>query len=225
MMFEESADDPSLKSFLEDVALVSDIDNYESTANAVTLMTIHSAKGLEFETVFLPGFEEGVFPSQQVMFGSEKEMEEERRLAYVAVTRAKKQLIITYANTRLLYGKTSSNPLSRFATEIPKECVTIEQPVKAPFCNNVSESKRKFVKSRDSFIRNTSSVSARQDAAETPCETLNIAVGDKVSHFTFGEGVVTTVLELSGGDALYGIKFSDGTVRKLMGKFAKLKKL
>jgi DNA helicase-2/ATP-dependent DNA helicase PcrA len=142
MMYEQRTRDngetPTLKGFLEEVALISDVDNLDEEKDACTLMTVHSAKGLEFNTVILPGFEEGVFPGTQTMSGTNADMEEERRLAYVAVTRAKKKLIICHANTRLLYGKTSSNQLSRFALEIPKELVVIEQPMKTVYNHNAS---------------------------------------------------------------------------------------
>ncbi|MBR0303633.1 MAG: UvrD-helicase domain-containing protein, partial [Clostridia bacterium] len=118
--YEESADEPSLSEFLEDVALVSDVDRYDESAKAVVLMTIHSAKGLEFPVVFLPGMEEGLFPGYQSIF-DESEIEEERRLAYVAITRAKSVLYITCAHERMLNGSTQYNRPSRFVDEIPDE--------------------------------------------------------------------------------------------------------
>ena len=116
--YEEGTAEPSLSEFLEDVALVSDIDKYDESADAVVLMTIHSAKGLEFPCVFLPGWEEGIFPGFQSIMNPE-ETEEERRLAYVAITRAKKELFITYVHQRMLNGSTQYNQKSRFAKEIP----------------------------------------------------------------------------------------------------------
>ncbi len=116
--YEEGTAEPSLSEFLEDVALVSDIDKYDESADAVVLMTIHSAKGLEFPYVFLPGWEEGIFPGFQSIMNPE-EIEEERRLAYVAITRAKKELFITYVHQRMLNGSTQYNQKSRFAKEIP----------------------------------------------------------------------------------------------------------
>ena len=110
---------PSLENFLEEVSLMTDIDNYDNNANAVTLMTMHSAKGLEFPIIFLPGFEEGIFPGNQAIYNPE-ELEEERRLAYVGITRAKKELYIINAETRMLFGSTSRNKPSRFSLEIPE---------------------------------------------------------------------------------------------------------
>ncbi len=216
--FEETAEDKSLEAFLSEVALIADVDNYDEDANAVTLMTIHSAKGLEFPIVFLPGFEEGVFPGDQSTF-NDKELEEERRLAYVAITRAKKQLVITHTNTRLLYGQTRQNALSRFAMEIPKSIVKIEQPVKTVY-NNVSEAKRRYAASQEAFLKNTG-------RAEKP---INIKTGndlfkegDRVLHVIFGEGTVVSAKPM-GGDALYEIDFDTAGTKKLMATFAKLKK-
>lgn len=118
--YEESTETPSLSEFLEDVALVSDVDRYDETADAVVLMTIHSAKGLEFENVFLPGWEEGVFPGYQSIINPD-EIEEERRLAYVAITRAKKRLFITHVKERMMNGSTQYNQCSRFLNDIPAE--------------------------------------------------------------------------------------------------------
>ena len=117
---------PSLIGFLEENALVADVDRYDDTADAVVLMTIHSAKGLEFPIVIIPGFEDGIFPSIQTAVGTEDDMEEERRLAYVALTRAKEQIYIIHTKSRLLYGHTQYNPVSRFVSEIPEEYVDLE---------------------------------------------------------------------------------------------------
>ncbi|MBQ4648562.1 MAG: UvrD-helicase domain-containing protein [Clostridia bacterium] len=220
MAFEEQSETPDLDTFLGEIALVTDIDNYDTEANAVTLMTIHSAKGLEFPTVFLPGFEEGVFPGDQSV-QSEKELEEERRLAYVAITRAKKQLIITHTNTRLLYGQTKQNALSRFATEIPKHLVTIEQPVKTVY-SNVSEAKRRYVSSQESFIKNTRMAPVEKKPSKPTFQMLS--QGDAVEHLVFGKGKINNVTDM-GGDALYEIEFDTVGTKKIMATYAKLKKL
>ena len=120
-------EDPSLVGFLEETALVADVDRYDESADAVVLMTIHSAKGLEFPHVILPGMEDGLFPGIQTITAGEAEMEEERRLAYVAITRAKKQLYVMHTRSRMLYGQTTYNPLSRFVSEIPS--ALIDKPV------------------------------------------------------------------------------------------------
>ena len=111
--------------FLEEAALVSDIDNYDTGADAVVLMTVHSAKGLEFPVVFLPGMEEGLFPGMQTLHDP-KELEEERRLAYVALTRAKEKIYISHVRERMLFGHTQYNQLSRFVKEIPEELISDE---------------------------------------------------------------------------------------------------
>jgi len=116
-------DEPTLTGFLEETALVADVDRYDESADAVVMMTIHSAKGLEFPIVFLPGMEDGLFPGMQTITSSESEMEEVRRLAYVAITRAKKELYMIHTRTRLLYGQTAYNPVSRFVSEIPSSLV------------------------------------------------------------------------------------------------------
>ena len=116
-------EEPTLTGFLEETALVADVDRYDETADAVVLMTIHSAKGLEFPIVFLPGMEDGLFPGMQTITAGESEMEEERRLAYVAITRAKKALYAIHTRNRLLYGQTMYNPVSRFISEIPSSLV------------------------------------------------------------------------------------------------------
>ncbi len=124
-------EEPTLVGFLEETALVADVDRYDESADAVVMMTIHSAKGLEFPIVFLPGMEDGLFPGMQTITAGESEMEEERRLAYVAITRAKKELYLLHTKNRLLYGQTMYNPVSRFVSEIPTDLV--EQPAETPF--------------------------------------------------------------------------------------------
>ena len=119
-------EEPTLTGFLEETALVADVDRYDESADAVVMMTIHSAKGLEFPIVFLPGMEEGLFPGMQTITAGDVEMEEERRLAYVAITRAKKELYMIHTRNRLLYGQTMYNPVSRFVSEIPSEL--LEKP-------------------------------------------------------------------------------------------------
>ena len=116
-------EEPTLTGFLEETALVADVDRYDETADAVVMMTVHSAKGLEFPIVFLPGMEDGLFPGMQTVMAGESDMEEERRLAYVAITRAKRELYVLHTRSRLLYGQTMYNPVSRFISEIPQKLV------------------------------------------------------------------------------------------------------
>ena len=220
--YEERSEEPSLIGFMEEVALVSDVDKYDADADAVVLMTIHSAKGLEFPIVFIPGFEEGVFPGIQAM-DVPSEMSEERRLAYVAITRAKKRLIITFTAERMLYGRTSHNALSRFVQrEIPKDLVF-----------------------SDSFIRTTprptwqtggyprkpmanSELNRRVEPTKPRTATSfgidRFPVGARVSHPTFGAGTIESVRDM-GGDILYTVHFDDGATKKLMATYARLKKL
>lgn len=135
VQFEEQAENPSLAEFLLDVSLVSDVDKYDESADAVVLMTIHSAKGLEFPVVFVPGAEEGIFPGYQSIFDN-SEIEEERRLCYVALTRAKKMVYLLHARERMLNGSTQFNRLSRFVSEIPPELLDEE--------DRTSDSLRRF---------------------------------------------------------------------------------
>lgn len=223
--YEDGAEDPSLSEFLEDVALVSDVDKYDETADAVVLMTIHSAKGLEFPCVFLPGMEENIFPSFQTLINQD-EIEEERRLAYVAVTRAKKNLYITHVRERMLNGKTNSNELSRFAEEIPTELCDRDDDISGD--SEFRQMRQKLIKQKpiNYFVNETakpsSSVySGRSQQTEKPEE---FKVGDTVRHMTFGVGVIMSSKSM-GGDTMYEIAFESVGTKKLMATYAKLKKV
>lgn len=222
LAFEETSQEPTLSAFLEDISLVSDTDNFDSNADAVTLMTIHSAKGLEFPIVLLPGFEEGIFPSLQSLNEGEKALEEERRLAYVAITRAKKQLIILHTNSRILFGRTSCNPVSRFADEIPEDCKKVDSIMPKPVVT-VSESKKRYSNSQESFLKN---ISAGQHFGEpAPTDKIkHFKEGTRVSHAIFGAGTILKAEEM-GSDVLYEIEFDSGATKRLMGTFAKLKEI
>ena len=225
---EEGAESADLISFLEEVALISDVDNYDTDANAVTMMTVHSAKGLEFPTVFLPGLEEGIFPGDRVVSASEEE--EERRLAYVAVTRAMKELYIVHARERFLYGRTNFNRPSRFIKEIDPD-----------FKNEISLARTRTVRSEGfgrvgfgggygGYTDKVQFSPARSAAPKTPVKMPEkrpepkekFKAGDAVLHKTFGEGLVLSVTDM-GGDTLYEVAFPQGT-KKLMASFAKLQK-
>ncbi len=212
--YQESTLEPSLNGFLEDVALVSDTDNYDENADAVTLMTIHSAKGLEFPVVFLPAFEEGVFPSQMAV--AEGNMEEERRLAYVAITRAKKQLFISYTQSRLIYGTTSAARPSEFLGEIPeelKEFTPLEQ--RNPDDRHI----RRFEPKKPiDFVK------PKQPVPEAATEKFDFKSGDKINHRIFGKGTVKSAQKM-GTDMLVEVEFASGVVKKLMASFAKLEKI
>lgn len=212
---------PTLFGFLEENALVADVDKYDDKADAVVLMTVHSSKGLEFPMVFLPGMEDGIFPGSQAMMGSDAEIEEERRLAYVAITRAKKELFITTVNCRLLYGKTSYNPESRFLSEIPKEYIRNETPrqqqrpvTSLPFDGGFD---------RPHYDKITVNRPLRQGTPPMGKKEL-FCEGDRVSHMTFGDGDILSVKSV-GADTLYEIAFEKVGTKKLMASFAKLKKI
>ena len=225
--YEETAEEPSLIGFLEDVALVSDVDKYDETADAVVLMTIHSAKGLEFPTVFLPGMEENIFPSFQTTF-KEEEIEEERRLAYVAITRAKKSLYITHVRDRMMNGRSGSNALSRFACEIPPELT--EREDEAPQDAELRQLRQRPVKQKpvNHFVKETSKPSPALTALKTPAAAAAassaFADGDRVKHVTFGEGTILSSKKM-GGDTLYEIAFDKVGTKKLMATYARLTKV
>ncbi len=212
--YQSSADEPSLSGFLEEVALVSDTDNYDTDADAVVLMTIHSAKGLEFPIVFLPGLEEGIFPS--LMNGeNDEEIEEERRLAYVAVTRAKKKLYVMNVRERMMFGKTRYNKPSRFLEEIPEKYIDDQNGARRDFASTSSYSRTQISKEL------TTPHVASTPIKRAPSEVFS--VGEAVVHPTFGDGTVLSVQKM-GSDALYEVVFDKVGTKKLMATFAKLKK-
>lgn len=220
------AEEATLTGFLEENALVADVDRYDDTADAVVMMTIHSAKGLEFPIVFLPGMEDGIFPGMQTITGGDAEMEEERRLAYVAITRAKKELQILHAKNRLLYGSTSYNPISRFVEEIPEELIRKDETppaavrrVDQPY---ISRSRARVQQPLASDISLTvgKPLFKRSDASDKQTFT----VGDRVSHPVFGEGAVLSVHRMA-TDTLLEVAFDNVGTKKLMATYARLKKL
>ena len=213
-LFQETAETPTLAEFLNEISLVSDLDGYEEDTDAVVLMTVHSAKGLEFNTVFLPGFEDGLFPSVQSFSEGESGLEEERRLAYVAVTRARKKLYLLYTSNRMLYGRTENKQLSRFAREIPNGvCLHQNMPSsQSPFAAPQSSQSPKRV-----YLDNIRAAATKAQAAEV------IEEGARVSHPIFGKGEILQTQEM-GGDVLYEIQFDNGSIKRLMGSFAKLKR-
>ncbi|MBE6533790.1 MAG: ATP-dependent DNA helicase PcrA [Ruminococcaceae bacterium] len=221
--YENAVDNPSLLGFLEENSLVADVDDYDESADAVVMMTIHSAKGLEFPIVFLPGMEEGVFPGTQVIFGGEmsSELEEERRLAYVAVTRAKDMLYIVHTKMRMLYGKTGVNELSRFVKEIPKELIKEEKRPSAQYGGNPYRNQTQTYGTKVYFSEHTE-VKTSNGFAQGKPEIF--AVGDRVRHATFGEGEVFSAKPM-GNDVLYEVVFERVGTKKLMGNFARMKKV
>ncbi len=219
-LFEETSESKTLADFLNELALVSDLDSYEDGADSVVLMTVHSAKGLEFPTVFIPGFEEGLFPSTQSLSDGGKGVEEERRLAYVAVTRAKKELFLLSTNSRMLYGRTELRQLSRFGNEIPKEVCDISAGTGASRqpSATVGSYSAEDDRSRRSFLENV------RTSETKPIQAAAFSVGSRVSHPMFGEGEILSAQPM-GGDVLYEIEFSNGSKKRLMGNFAKLKQI
>ena len=209
----ENADSPSLAGFLEEIALYTDIEQYDAGADAAVMMTIHSAKGLEFDHVFLVGFEDGLFPGLRSI-GDPEEMEEERRLCYVAITRARKTLDICHARQRMLYGRTNAYLASRFLKEIPEDFIQRKggfrpqsersayptQPVTA---QNLA---------RREQIRRSQQTSLTGSAA--PKAALELHKGDMVQHKAFGKGMVLTATKI-GNDTLLEIAF-DGVGTKKM---------
>lgn len=203
-----------LNGFLEEVALMTDIDNYNEEADTVVLMTLHSAKGLEFPVVFIPGMERGLFPGVQSLYAP-GEMEEERRLAYVGITRAKERLYLTHARTRMLYGSTSHNAPSPFLEELPPELieekrkVVLQQP-KAPA--------QRAAKPKKTFDHSFGPAAPKPAA---PAGSYH--AGDTVGHKVFGTGVVLSIQPM-GNDTLLEIAFDKAGTKKLMANFAKLTK-
>jgi len=203
---------------------VADVDKYDEDADAVVLMTIHSAKGLEFPVVFLPAMEDGIFPGMQNINSIDSDdMEEERRLAYVALTRAKDKIYLSHARNRMLYNQTSYNPLSQFVREIPEELIFED----TPDYDSYAYAPRPKVKTYYSAPAEPASRAAvtpqKANAAQSRRQEV-LSVGDRVSHRIFGEGAILSVKPM-GADVLYEVIFDNAGTKKLMGSFAKLKKL
>jgi ATP-dependent DNA helicase UvrD/PcrA len=202
--FDQRSPDGSLAEFLEQVSLVSEQDEYDEESGSVTLMTLHNAKGLEFPVVFIIGLEDGVFPHYRSM-GDPAHLEEERRLMYVGVTRARERLYMTYAWSRTLFGSTSYSPPSRFLGEIPTELV-------------------RALEEGELVVADGASVSPIRAAVEGRREIPQISAGDTVLHDKWGEGVVLTVSG-SGTDAEATIRFEDAGEKRLLVAYAPLRKV
>ena len=222
--FAKEADNPTLAGFLDEVALYTDLDNYDQSMDCVTLMTMHAAKGLEFPTVFIVGCEEGIFPGLRCI-GEPDEMEEERRLCYVALTRAREHLILTCARQRMLFGRTTANRVSRFVEEIPEEDI---QKLNVPRGYGYSEPSRdqQQYPPRQSAPR-AYTVSAPEPRRKPPVRPAPpaakpagkaapaFAIGDRVTHRAFGSGVVSKIQPM-GGDALLEVEFETAGTKRLM---------
>ena len=212
--FAKEAENPTLAGFLDEVALYTDLDNYDQSADCVTLMTMHAAKGLEFPTVFIIGCEEGIFPGLRCI-GEPDEMEEERRLCYVAITRAKRRLTITCAHQRMLYGRTTVSRPSRFLAEIPEELVERKQHTQPRFVQQAKPRPRPTMPHSDTL---------GSHHASGP--VIDFRKGDTVEHDVFGRGLVLSVLP-TGNDKMLEIAFDQIGTKRLMANFAasRMKKL
>lgn len=210
----ENAETPSLAGFLEEIALYTDLEQYNEGDDAVVMMTMHSAKGLEFPHVFLVGFEDGLFPGMRAI-GDAEEMEEERRLCYVAITRAKQTLTISYARQRMIYGRTAASLPSCFLKEIPEECV-----VKKGGYRMSQDSGGYYMGQTRRSAAPVKKPQPRSSLLSQPSGTiLEVNQGDMVQHAAFGKGMVLSVVKM-GGDALLEIAFDDIGTKKLMAKTA-----
>jgi DNA helicase-2/ATP-dependent DNA helicase PcrA len=220
----ENAEEPTLAGFLEEIALYTDIQQYDPDADAAVMMTMHSAKGLEFPHVFLVGFEDGLFPGTRAI-GDYDEMEEERRLCYVAITRAKQSLTITHARQRMLYGRTTPGMPSRFIKEIPEEFTVRKGGYRRPEERSYGFGDMPLYQTYPQRPRKEFSELTRQVSAPKAAE-IDLNRGDMVQHKAFGRGMVLSVMKM-GGDALLEIAFDEIGTKKLMAKtaMAHMKKL
>ena len=221
---EEQNEPATLSGFLEEVALVADIDSLDEDSDYVILMTLHSAKGLEFPHVYLAGMEDGIFPSYMTVTADDpEEMEEERRLCYVGITRAEEELTLTCARRRMIRGETQYNKMSRFIKEIPRELLSTgavfekekEEPVK----------QAAYLQARQAFRKQafTAPKPVRQ-FGNPGGDGPGYGVGDRVRHMKFGEGTVTALTE-GGRDYEVTVDFDTAGTKKMFAAFAKLKKL
>lgn len=228
--YEESEEHPTLSGFLEEVALVADIDSLEDDSDYVVLMTLHSAKGLEFPKVYLAGMEDGLFPSYMSITSddSSEQLEEERRLAYVGITRAMKELTITCAKQRMIRGETQYNKVSRFVKEIPLELLEGKAPVVSRKESDSSIENTWNVKPKRMTMRQQPSGQSMQARAfasvHTKEEKLPYDIADRVLHTRFGEGTVVAIVE-GGRDYEVTVQFDTVGIKKMFASFAKLKKL
>ena len=218
--YEEENPEGGLAGFLEEVSLFTDIDNYDSSSDSVTMMTIHSAKGLEFPVVFLPGMEEGIFPGMQSIYNP-GEVEEERRLAYVAITRAREELFLTNADSRLLFGSTSRNKPSRFLKEIPEELTEHSRSRSWKKPEPGTELPTPAAEHRTASMNAAHQFGPAVIPGAGPTKET-YRTGDRVLHRTYGEGIVLTATPM-GNDTLLEIDFS-GVHKKLMANYARLQK-
>jgi len=220
--FEANNEEQSLEDFLANVSLVADIDNMDEDSDYVVLMTLHSAKGLEFPVVFMVGMEEGIFPSYRSVT-DEGELEEERRLCYVGITRAKQSLYLTNTFTRTLFGNTSYNRMSRFLNEIPPELIEGNEK-KERISQKVASNKSANVVRGNFGVPSSFRTTTFTEVSKPKVAASNFSVGDKVEHKKFGMGIITKV-EKDKDDFMLEIHFKGNGMKRLMAAFANLSKL
>ena len=221
---EEQNQPATLSGFLEEVALVADIDTVDPDQDYVLLMTLHSAKGLEFPKVFMVGMEDGIVPSHMtISYGDDGELEEERRLCYVGITRAMKDLTLTCAQQRMIRGETQYNKVSRFVREIPRELVDLGHTIqeKKPKAEDLIPTPTKYSKMKE--ILQSRNYKPREFKV-TKSGSLDYEVGDTVRHIKFGVGIVKEIVE-GGRDYEVTVEFDKVGVKKMFASFAKLKKI
>ena len=214
----------TLSGFLEEIALIADIDTVDPDQDYVLLMTLHSAKGLEFPYVYLAGMEDGMFPSSMCIFSDDPtDMEEERRLCYVGITRAMKELTLTSARQRLVRGETQYNKVSRFVREIPRELVELGTTIQEhkPSMQEIPSPKNSYMQMRQTFRAKPFEA---QNFKVTKAASLDYGVGDTVRHIKFGVGIVRDIVE-GGRDYEVTVDFDKVGVKKMFAGFAKLKKI
>lgn len=223
--FEEENPEGTLSDFLEEVSLITDIDNYDNNADSVVLMTVHSAKGLEFPVVFLPGMEENIFPGMASVYVP-SEVEEERRLAYVAITRAKEELYIFHAESRMIFGMTNRNRVSRFVEEIPEMLVEhtrsrdySARPVSMP---NFGGAKPFGEAPKTKSVAEAGGFTPKPRVKPAPAGTYR--VGDTVLHKAFGTGLIVSATPMA-NDTLLEVAFDKVGTKKLFANFARLTKV
>lgn len=216
--YEENAEEPSLSGYLEEISLYTDIDRYNADDDFVSMMTVHSAKGLEFPCVFIAGAEENVFPSSRSS-DTEAEIQEERRLAYVAITRAKRKLWMIHTDQRRLYGSYSYNKPSRFIKELPPDNI---EKFTDPALGAGKETGDASSQSSHSLSMQKQLERIRREAEQEPLD--DFAVGDRVMHKIFGEGTILKLTPMA-GDMLVEVAFDTRGTKKIMAKYAKIKKL
>lgn len=228
--YEQEAEEPSLSGFLEEVALVADIDSLADDGSYVVLMTLHSAKGLEFPNVYLSGMEDGLFPSYMSITAdnSEEEIEEERRLCYVGITRAKQHLSITGARMRMMRGETQFHGISRFVKEIPQELIqgnTWEPKPREEFLGERPISNRqKMQKMKKTPLAAQTYQAVKDFGTKIQKNSLDYGEGDRVKHIKFGEGTVVQIND-GGRDFEVTVEFDGVGRKKMFASFAKLQKV